>query len=95
MPVAESQEAIHELFAEFVKMPVESLNYWLPKFVLEARRADSKHYLPDTMYAICSGLQRALNFNDREDVLLFSDANFSCFRSVLDSEMKRLRSLGK
>ena len=95
MPVAELQEAIHELFAEFMEMPVESLNYWLPKFVLEARRADGKHYLPDTMYAICSGLQRALNFNDREDVLLFSDANFPCFRSVLDSEMKRLHSLGK
>ena len=95
MPVAEPQEAIHELFAEFVKMPVESLKYWLPKFVLEARRADGEHYLPDTLYAICSGLQRALKFNDREDVLLFNDANFSCSRGVLDSEMKRLRSLGK
>ena len=82
MPVAELQEAIHELFEEFVKMPVESLKYWLPKFILEARWADGKHYPPNTLYAICSGLQRALKFNNREDVLLFNDANFSCFLGV-------------
>ena len=69
--------------------------YWLPKFVLEARRADGKHYPPDSLYAICAGLQRSLKFNDRADIKLFSDAKFSCFRDVLDSEMKRLRSDGK
>ena len=39
VPLAESQEAKHELFAEFGKMPVELLKYWLPIFFLGARRS--------------------------------------------------------
>lgn len=76
-------------------MSIESLQFWLPKFVLEVRRKDSEHYPPDSLYGICAGLQRSLKFCDRADVKLFSDSKFSCFQSTLDAEMKRLRSLGK
>ena len=37
---------------------VEALNNWLCKFVLEARRKDGEAYPPNTLYSICSGIQR-------------------------------------
>ena len=76
-------------------MTVASLQFWLPKLDLEVRRSDHEHYPPDSLYAICAGLQRSLKFNDRAEVQIFSDAKFSCVRGTLDAEMKRLRSLGK
>ena len=65
-------------------MTVASLQFWLPKLVIEVRRSDRKHYPPDSLYAICAGL---LKFNDRADVQIFSDAKFSCFRGTLDAEI--------
>ena len=94
LPEADLEEAHHELSEDIAKMSIESLQFWLPKFVLEVRRADQQHYPPDSLYSICTGLQRSLKFNDRAEVRLFSDCMFSCFQSTLDSEMKRLRSMG-
>ena len=37
--------------------PME-LNYWLSKFVLEARKEDCSYYPPNTLYLICCGLLR-------------------------------------
>ena len=94
LPEADLEEAHHELSEDIAKMSIESFQFWLPKFVLEVRRADQLHYPPDSLYSICTGLQRSLKFNDRAEVRLFSDCKFSCFQSLLDSEMKRLRSMG-
>ena len=90
MPRVETSEASYELTENFLKMPVPSLQFWLPKFVLEVRRTDNNNYPPDSLYSICAALQRSLKFNDCADVQIFSDAKFSCFRGT---EMKRLRSL--
>ena len=95
LPEADLEETHHELKEDVSKMSMESLRFWLPKFVLEVRHVDQQHYPPDSLYSICTGLQRSLKFNDQADVQLFSDSKFSCFTSTLDSEMKRLRSMGK
>ena len=92
---SDSLETQHELSSDFSQMSVSSMKFWLPRFVLEVRRADQKHYPPDSLYSICSGLQRALKFADRADVKLLSDPCFSLFRDTLDSEMKRLCSTGE
>ena len=60
LPRTETYESDHELLEDFTKMNVKSLQFWLPKFVLEVRRADQQHYPPDSLYAICAGLQRGL-----------------------------------
>ena len=70
----------------------ELLNYWLSKFVLEARTKNGDYHPPNTLYSICCGLLRyvreikpALNF--------FKDSVFKGFQNIIDSEMKRLTSL--
>ena len=52
----------------------ELLNYWLSKFVLEARTKNGDYYPPNTLYSICCGLLRyvreikpALNFSYLKD----------------------------
>ena len=37
---------------------VESLNFWMPRFVAEVRRQDGKPYPPKTIHQILAGLQR-------------------------------------
>ena len=61
--------------------------------MLEARRKDGEAYPPNTLYFICSGIQRHV----RElcpEIHFFKDSEFDGFRKTLDAEMKRLRSLG-
>ena len=36
----------------------QQLDHWLSKFVLEARKKDGEQYPPNSIYAICCGLQR-------------------------------------
>ena len=64
LPAADSLEANYDLREDFTSMSIESLQYWLPKFVLEVRRQDKEYYPPDSLYGICSGLQRCLKFCD-------------------------------
>jgi integrase len=63
--------------------------------VFEVRRQDKQHHPPDSLYSICSSLQRSLKFSDRADIKLLTDLKFSRFQGTLDAEMKRLRSTGK
>ena len=69
------------------------MNNWLSKFVQEARKKNGDHYPPDTLYCICSGLLRFVR-ETRPEINIFKDPTFAGFQRTLDSEMKRLRSLG-
>ena len=42
------------------------LDYWLSKFVLEARRSDGNPYPPNTLYQICCGLMRFVRDVDQK-----------------------------
>ncbi len=79
LPAADDDESRYELLPDFFcAMPVESMKFWLCKFVLELRRADGEYYPPDTLYSICSGLNRSLRFSDRADMLFWSFIMYDC-----------------
>ena len=69
------------------------LDYWLSKFVVEARRGDAEPYPPNTLYGICCGLLRYVR-ETRPAIKFWKDDDFAGFRKTLDGEMKRLRSIG-
>ena len=71
------------------------MNFWLCRFVAEARRVDGQPYPPDTLYQICCALLRGLRENDRADVNFFSDPKFSAYKCTLDAKMKELQASGK
>lgn len=64
---------------------------WLPKFIVEARRRDGAYYPPETLYSICTGLNRVLGCVDRADV---NDPRFVSFKETLDSQVKQLKATG-
>ena len=69
------------------------LDYWLSKFVVEARNKNGESYPPNTLYVICCGLLRYVR-ELHPEVNFFKDSQYAGFRKTLDGEMKRLRSLG-
>ena len=75
-------------------MHIKSIIFWLPKFVLEVHKRDGASYPPDSLYPICTGLNRSLKGVDRADINIFSDPQFICFKETLDSEMKALKATG-
>ncbi len=95
LPSADRLEWEHELCEVFTTTSVSAMQFWLPKFIPELRRAEKVPYPPDSLYAICCGLQRSLKFDDRAEVQWFKDNGFTKFRGTLDAEMKNLRSAGE
>ena len=76
----------------FIAQP-QDLDYWLSKFVLEAKKESGEPYPPDTLYGICAGLLRYIR-ERRPEINIFKDYQYTGFRKTLDGEMKRLRSAG-
>ena len=79
---------------DFCCMQLESMTIWLPKFVLKLRRRDGDHYLPDTLYGICTALNRSLKRVDRANINIFTDPGFIYFKETLDAQMKALKATG-
>ena len=74
-----------------------TLDYWLSRFVIEARRKDGNPYPPNTLYNITASLQRMFRESyGRHDVNLLDskDSTFAEFRKALDSRMKELTTQG-
>ncbi|CAH3166645.1 unnamed protein product, partial [Pocillopora meandrina] len=68
-----------------------SLNYWLPKFVMEVAKESGERYPPRTVYGIVCGLKRHLGDKYGDEKLNPLDAHdkrFGIFRRALDAEMK-------
>ena len=87
-PGVYSQWPVHLYLAD-----ENTLDYWLSKFVIEARNQKGQPYPPNTLYSVCCGLQRYIK-EHRPQLNIFSQPQFAGFCKTLDSEMKRLRSLG-
>ena len=67
------------------------LDYWLTRFVLEARRKDGKPYPPNTLHQLVCGILRYV----RElKPTIDKDKEFASLRRTLDAEMKSLRAQG-
>ena len=58
------------------------------------RKKDGSEFSPDTLHHLCYGIQRFLRSNGHPALDIFKDSRLAYFRSSLDSEMKRLQSLG-
>ena len=71
----------------------QQMNYWLCKFVLETRKANGEFYPPNTLYSLCCGLLRYIR-ERKPELNIFKDPSYNGFQKTLDSEMKRLTSLG-
>ena len=69
------------------------MNYWLSKFVLEAKNTNGDQYPPDRLYCICSGLLRFIR-ESMPKINIFKDPTFTGFLRTLDNEMKHLHSPG-
>lgn len=70
-----------------------NLDYWLSKFVVEARRSNGEHYPPNTLHATCCGLLRYVQ-EHRPNINFFQDSFYASFQKTLDGDMKQLYSIG-
>ena len=61
-------------------MSVHDMNFWVCRFVVEARKRDGSNYPPNTIYQLCCGLNRALAAADRGSVKIFDDHQFAAFK---------------
>lgn len=80
---------------ELIAMSPESMNFWLSRFIMEARKRDGGDYPPKSLYLISCGLLRHLKDNEVNiNFLNDKDFTFTGFRKVLDSRMKELLTKG-
>ncbi len=93
--IVEDAEKVHQLETDLSEMDTKSVAFWLPKFVVEARKENGECYPPNSLYAMCCGLMRDLRLKCSPDINIFTDSDFNLFRQVLDSQMKLLQSTGK
>ena len=75
---------------------VEELNFWLCRFVVEARRSDGKWYPSATLYQLLAGLLRyARSYSaDFPNFLDKSDLRFCELRAACDNVARQLRKDG-
>ena len=76
------------------EMDKADLSKWLSKFLVEIRHNDGKACTGTTLHQILCGLQRHLWEKIDHRIDFFSDSEFRFLKSVLDSQMKELRSQG-
>ena len=70
------------------------LSFWLSKFVYEIRKKDKSEYPPNSLYLLCTGLQRYLRETGAPELKIFEISHFKLFQDSLDAEMKRLTAKG-
>lgn len=98
--VFESWRAHRNSYGESVKelhdMNTEEMNYYLGRFIAEARKQDGQPYPPRSLYLISCGLLRHLRDKKVYDknFLCTKTLEFSEFRKILDARMKELLQMG-
>ena len=70
------------------------LQHWMSRFVMELRKKDGSVFPPNSLHHICCGLMRYLRSSGKPELDIFKDSEFAEFRTVLDSQMKRLQAAG-
>ncbi|CAG2231101.1 unnamed protein product [Mytilus edulis] len=81
---------------DLLAMDVKTMDYWLQRFVLEARKKTGDEYPSKSLYYIVCGLMRHCKDNKLFHVNFFDekDGTFAQFRKVLDARMKYLLAKG-
>lgn len=96
----ESWRAHRNSYGESVKelhdMNTEEMNYYLRRFIAEARKQDGQPYPPRSLYLISCGLLRHLRDKKVYDKIFLctKTLEFSEFRKILDARMKELLQMG-
>ena len=93
-PTSSSEPTPVKLCEDSSKISISMLSRGLPLFILEARKLNGERYPPDTLHHIICGIFRFVRLNGNPEVDFFKDKQFAQARSVLDSEMKRLKAHG-
>ena len=79
---------------DITEMSCEALQYWMCRFVLEVRKKDESLYPANTLHHLCCGVMRHLRQTGWHEIDIFKDPSFVEFRATLDSEIKKIQSLG-
>ena len=61
---------------------------------MEIRKKDGCEFPPNSIHHICCGNMKFLRTNGKPELDFFKDGKFAQFRTVQDSEMKRLQGAG-
>ena len=77
---------------DLVDMDNDTINYWMPRFLLEVSKLNGLEYPPNSIYQMICGLQHHLQ-QSRPGLSLFSSM-FAIMQRTLDAKMKQLRSSG-
>ena len=71
------------------------LDYWMQRFIIEAKRRDGTPYPALTVKHLCVGIQRFLREKmNRPDISFFDGIEFHGLRRALDGQMKILNKTG-
>ena len=90
----EEKEMADALEKPMSELSMNELNFWLSKFIFEARKKDGTYYPGDSLVSIISGLQRSLSADDKI-VNFFKDNNFKKIYNALDAAMKSIAQHGR
>lgn len=69
-------------------------SFWLSKFVYEVKKKEKSEYPQNSLYLLCTGLQRYLRETGAPELKIFESPDFKLFQDSLDAEMKRLTAKG-
>ena len=83
-----------EAVPDIAQLDCKTLQYWLSHFVLEVRKKDGSIHPANTLHHLCCGVMRHLREYGRHELDIIKDPSFAEFRATLDTEMKRIQSLG-
>ena len=76
----EGSEKLHPLSSNFLDMAKGDIQFWISKFVAEAKHKDGTPYAPNSLYQICCGLGRGLNVPVVQMLIFLMLQSLHCFR---------------
>ena len=88
------EQSVNCVIPPLCELNKSQLQHWMSRFVLKLRKKDGTEFPPNSLYHICCGLMRYLHSSGKPELDIFKDKEFAEFRTVLDSQMKRLQAAG-
>lgn len=87
-------DKFNKIISRIEAMDVDSLNYWISKFIVEVRKESGEEYPPNSLLALVMGLQGHLRLVAKKAVSFLESDDYTPMRQVLDAAMKRLTKKG-
>lgn len=83
----EEMDMIEALSKPLSDLNADEINFWIPKYISDIRKADGSKYPDDSLVSIVSGIQRSLSINGVY-FNFFKDPKFRLVNETLDTEIK-------